>query len=200
MSSKRTNVLWTIVPPFSDCVPRGQDHLQSLPRSTTTCKWSRNQNHIKLLRFNLSLKWKLTSLSVSSSSLVEMQLWVNVIDCSNGSLDGGFHDHNHCHNFHDHPHVQRNEQLSMIFNIFQLHLPDICVAIPAGVSNLKNWYRYWNDAQVERVNAKRMAIFDSKTYKSTHVFCVCVSPLLKAPLLLADWLPARNLRVSFSFS
>ena len=31
------------------------------------------------------------------------------------------------------------------------------------------------------------------------VLCVCVSPLLKAPLLLADWLPARNLRVLFSF-
>ena len=44
------------------------------------------------------------------------------------------------------------------------------------------------------------SFFDSKTYWSTRVFCVCVSPLLKAPLLLADWLPARNLRVSFSFS
>ena len=191
MSSKRTNVLWTIVPPFSDCVPRGQDHLQSLPRSTTTCKWSRNQNHIKLLQFNLSLKWKLTSLSVSSSSLVEMQLWVNVIVQMDGLWWFSWTWPLSC------------SEKRIIFDDFQ-HIPAslawyLCChpsrrQQPQKLTLMLKWCSSWTG------QCKKNGNFDSKTYKSTHVFCVCVSPLLKAPLLLADWLPARNLRVSFSFS
>ena len=154
---------------------------------------------------------KITSNYCDSTSAINenlhLSLWAPPAwwKCSCGStllfkwkVFGGFHDHGHCH-------VQRNERLSMIFNIFQLHLPDICVAIPAGVSNLKNWYWGWN-AQVERVNARRMAIHWLENYFSiqrligARMCFVCVPPLLKAPLLLADWLPARNLRVSFSFS
>ena len=65
---------------------------------------------------------------------------------------------------------------------------------PQKLTLMLKWCSSWTG------QCKKNGNFDSKTYKSTHVFCVCVSPLLKAPLLLADWLPARNLRVSFSFS
>ena len=159
-------------------------------------KWCRNQNHIKLLRFNLSL----------FNENLHLSLWAPPAwwKCNCGLVGWWFSwSWPFFYNFHDHPHVQRNERLLKIFNIFQLHLPDICVAIPAGVSNLRNWYWCWN-AQVEQVNARRMTIhrFSIQRLIGARACFVCVPPLLKAPLLLADWLPARNLRfflVFFSF-
>ena len=89
---------------------------------------------------------KITSNYCDSTSASSMKTYISLCELLQpggnaivGWLDGGFHDHGlFFYNFHDHPHVQRNERLLKIFKIFQFHLPDICVAIPAGVSNLRN--------------------------------------------------------------
>lgn len=180
-------------PPFSDCVPRGQDHLQSLPRSTTTGTLSGNQNHVKLLRFNLSLKWKLKTY-ISLCELLKPG-WNAIVGqryCSNGwflvvfmiMAIVTFRETNNCRWFSTYSSftclisVLPSQPASATSKIDI----DIEMMLKLNGSMQEEW-RF----SIQRLIGARMCF-------------VCVPPLLKAPLLLADWLPARNLRLSFSFS